>query len=167
LKNSSHLASFSNKYPLQRDIFCCSEALLLFGWLKRGPHLEKSCFWLGFCSGLIIVYSAQLSLHSMLRILLYSVLKHCAHTRSSYACSFAIAHYWLSLICIRVPSLFALLMFVHTHTIVSTVVLIIVSVHRTRSSYSYRTNVLCIVDRPCSMSSYCLFVLKHSIHRDV
>jgi hypothetical protein len=74
LKNSSHLASFSNKYPLQRDIFCCSEALLLMceALLLVGP------FWL-----LIVVSCLHLSLRSSYMhsyLFVYSVLKHCAHT---------------------------------------------------------------------------------------
>jgi hypothetical protein len=63
LKNIRHLATFCNKYPLQRDIFCMCEALLLFGWLlvglKEGPICRNTPFGLVFCSGLIIVYSAH------------------------------------------------------------------------------------------------------------
>jgi hypothetical protein len=55
------LAPFSNKYPLQRDIFCCSEALLLmcealllFGWLgflrSFGAGFGLLCFGL-LCFG--------------------------------------------------------------------------------------------------------------------
>jgi hypothetical protein len=59
LKNISHLTEFSNKYPLQRDIFCMCEALLLFGWLGFGwPGWPKGWFgsiWVVFiCSQLML-----------------------------------------------------------------------------------------------------------------
>jgi hypothetical protein len=36
MKKYPLLVPFCNKYPLQRDIFCLCEALLLFGWLGFG-----------------------------------------------------------------------------------------------------------------------------------
>jgi hypothetical protein len=90
LKNIPHLVPFSNKYPLQRDIFCMCEALLLFGWLGFGWS-EVGLIWFGvvlLCSAIV----AQLSCHyvpllcfAQVLIFGYKVLRvvslHCASYR--------------------------------------------------------------------------------------
>jgi hypothetical protein len=89
-KNIPHLALFNNKYPLQRDIFCMCEALLLFGWLGFGWS-EVGLIWFGvvlLCSAIV----AQLSCHyvpllcfAQVLIFGYKVLRvvslHCASYR--------------------------------------------------------------------------------------
>jgi hypothetical protein len=40
LKNISHLVAISNKYPLQRDIFC-TESFALFGYCGALLHVDE------------------------------------------------------------------------------------------------------------------------------
>jgi hypothetical protein len=104
-------APFSNKYPLQRDIFCIEEASLcgyicvagwLPGWLCEALLLVG--LYLGSILGFVWSYlKVGLALYCIVHVLVtmflvhvlvlynYSVLKHCAHIRCTHiVCTYSI-----------------------------------------------------------------------------
>jgi hypothetical protein len=113
LKNIQRLAAFSNKYPLQRDIFCMCEALLLFGWLGFGwSEVGLRLVWFGlvlFCSALQLLLSYRVTTFHFYAshkcsylVIKYSVSFHSTAPRIVSLYSLLVAlkcSYWLSIYC--------------------------------------------------------------------